>query len=96
MLFFKGNELFVIQDPSNKNENCYTFKNLCSLHLGPNELMENFLDTARHIDGRCNSREHSECSKDLEETRGQKKYSRGVIAMVRAGGHIDTWMPLYR
>jgi hypothetical protein len=36
------------------------------------------------------------CNKDTGEKRTLRKMSRGHMFVVRAGGHIDMWTPLYQ
>ena len=36
------------------------------------------------------------CRKDTGKTKHLRKWSRGHQFIVRGGGHIDTWQPLYR
>ena len=36
------------------------------------------------------------CRKDTSQAKKLRKWSRGHQFVVRAGGHIDTWQPLYK
>ena len=36
------------------------------------------------------------CRKDTGQGKKLRKWSRGHQFIVRAGGHIDTWQPLYK
>lgn len=36
------------------------------------------------------------CRKDIGDTKKLRKWSRGHQFVVRGGGQIDTWQPLYR
>lgn len=36
------------------------------------------------------------CRKDTGETKRMRKWSRGHQFIVRGGGHIDAWQPLYK
>lgn len=37
-----------------------------------------------------------QCKKNVGRTKTLRKWSRGHQFIVRGGGHIDTWQPLYR
>lgn len=36
------------------------------------------------------------CRKNIGKSKSLRKWSRGHQFVVRGGGHIDTWQPLYR
>ena len=38
----------------------------------------------------------TQCRKDIGEPKRLRRWSRGHQFIVRAGGHIDTWKPLYK
>ena len=39
--------------------------------------------------------EPDDCKKDLGKTRSYRKMSLGLMAVVRGGGHIDAFQPIY-
>ena len=38
----------------------------------------------------------TECNKDTGARKKLQKWMRGHLFIVRGGGHIDTWQPLYQ
>lgn len=38
----------------------------------------------------------SQCRKDIGEKKKLRRWSRGHQFIIRAGGHIETWQPLYK
>ena len=38
----------------------------------------------------------TECNKDTGTGKKLQKWKRGHLFIVRGGGHIDTWQPLYQ
>ena len=44
----------------------------------------------------CVGSEVSACTKDLGDKTVLRKMARGHLFVVRGGGHIDTWSPLYQ
>lgn len=63
--------------------------------IGGQEFLQAFPQAVQHID-KYSTHEASNCSKDLGEKTKLRMMSRGHQFVVRAGGHIDMWTPLYR
>jgi hypothetical protein len=44
----------------------------------------------------CHEENPTQCRKNLGETKRLRHWSRGHQFIIRAGGHIDTFQPLYK
>lgn len=53
-------------------------------------------DTINAILGDCHEDNPSTCHKNLGEQKRLRHWSRGHQFIVRGGGHIDTFQPLYK
>ena len=66
----------------------------CSASAGTAMLLEQHPDLI--VNFSVNRPEQRLCRKDTGESKKLRKWSRGHQFIVRGGGHIDSWQPLYR
>ena len=48
------------------------------------------------LDAEVSSDSSIQCTKNTGETKRLRRWSRGHQFVVRAGGHIEAWQPLYK
>jgi len=77
------------------NEEILNFLPVNLFASGGQQLIRDYGGAIAGITAGCEQLD-SRCNKDLGERTTLRKMSRGHQFVVRAGGHIDSWTPLYQ
>jgi len=64
-------------------------------HIGTSSLFTSYPQLVRELDKENELDSKPACNKDIGVQKRMQKWSRGHLFIVRGGGHIDMWQPIY-
>ena len=64
--------------------------------LGVASFIDSYSELSHSLDQNGEDTEKPTCNKDTGSKKQLMKWTRGRLFVVRGGGHIDMWQPLYK